>query len=98
MVDESTNTITLQDDLILGTIMDVRKQTISKMQNKSDVIFDFAKVKNFDTSALSLMLVLVREAHHLKLNSIGFSGVHTDMQKMFKLYGVADCFKQYIIS
>lgn len=55
----------------------------------SDMVIDFAKLEKVDSSAVSLMLVCLREARRIKAN-LRFINVPDNLMSLAKLYGVAE--------
>ena len=60
-----------------------------KPQANSSMLIDFAQLEKVDSSAVSLMLVWLREAQRSKVN-LRFINVPANLMSLAKLYGVAE--------
>jgi len=98
MTDAQMNTILMDENLTLSCIHKIRKQCIEQMDSVSEIVFDFSKVQQFDTSALSLMLVFIRQAKKQQLKSLRFAGVNSDMKKMLEMYGVSEFITPHFVT
>jgi len=58
-------------------------------QSGNDLLIDFAQLEKVDSSAVSLMLVWLREAQRSRIN-LRFANVPANLMSLAKLYGVAE--------
>ncbi|HQS57284.1 MAG: hypothetical protein B7Y56_00045 [Gallionellales bacterium 35-53-114] len=91
--------ITRKDDSSLLVSGDVTMATVSALFREdlklrpenagSNTVVDFAQLEKVDSSAVSLMLVWLREAQRNKID-LRFANVPANLMSLAKLYGVAE--------
>lgn len=91
--------ITRKDDSSLLVSGDVTMATVGALfrgglklrpENAgSNILVDFAQLEKVDSSAVSLMLVWLREAQRNKID-LRFANVPANLMSLAKLYGVAE--------
>lgn len=75
-------------DVTMATVSALFSEGL-KPQANSNVVIDFAQIEKVDSSAVSLMLVWLREAQRNKV-SLRFIHVPDNLMSLAKLYGVAE--------
>ena len=75
-------------DVTMATVSALLNQGL-KPQANSNMVIDFARLEKVDSSAVSLMLVWLREAQRNKV-SLRFIHVPYNLMSLAKLYGVAE--------
>lgn len=75
-------------DVTMATVSALFNEGL-KPQVNSNMVIDFARLEKVDSSAVSLMLVWVREAQRNKVN-LSFINVPGNLMSLAKLYGVAE--------
>ena len=58
-------------------------------EGKDNIVIDFARVEDVDSSAVSLMLAWLRSAQRKKVK-LSFVNVPDNLRSLAKLYGVAE--------
>ena len=75
-------------DVTMATVSALLNQGLKPRAN-SEMVIDFARLEKVDSSAVSLMLVWVREAQRNKV-ILSFINVPDNLMSLAKLYGVAE--------
>ena len=75
-------------DVTMATVSALFNEGL-KPQANSNMVIDFAQLEKVDSSAVSLMLVWLREAQRSKV-ILSFINVPGNLMSLAKLYGVAE--------
>jgi len=84
----SNNRLQISGSVTMDNVNSLLGEGVKAIQGGS-VEVDFAQVEKMDSSAVSLMLVWLREAQRNKVK-LRFLNVPDNLQSLAKLYGVAE--------
>lgn len=92
MITRKDNKLQLSGNVTIATVSALLGEAL-KLQAESGpkgkVLIDFAGLEKVDSSAVSLMLVWVREAQRSRMD-LHFANVPANLMSLAKLYGVAE--------
>ena len=88
MITRTGDQIEVSGSMTMATINALYNEGL-KSQGNSNMVVDFARVEKMDSSAVSLMLVWLREAQR-ENTALSFINVPENLMSLAKLYGVAD--------
>lgn len=88
MIACSNNRLQISGSVTMDNVNSLLGEGVKAIQGGS-VEVDFAQVEKMDSSAVSLMLVWLREAQRNKVK-LRFLNVPDNLQSLAKLYGVAE--------
>lgn len=92
MITRSDNQLSLSGDVTISTVNAIYRQGLFPQKEgklPAELVVDFAALGKVDSSAVSLMLVWIREAQQ-KGVKMRFVYVPDNLQSLAELYGVAD--------
>ena len=78
----------MSGDVTMATVSALLNQGL-KLRANGEMVIDFARLEKVDSSAVSLMLVWLREAQRNKV-ILSFINVPGNLMSLAKLYGVAE--------
>lgn len=92
MITRKDDRLQVSGNVTIATVSALLNEAL-KLQGESwpdgKVLVDFAGLEKMDSSAVSLMLVWVREAQRSKMD-LHFANVPANLMSLAKLYGVAE--------
>jgi phospholipid transport system transporter-binding protein len=89
MSEAAENVIQLSGRLTLETAPALFSKGLQLAEGKSQLLVDFANVKEVDSSAVSLMLAWLRAAQSKKVK-LSFINVPDNLRSLANLYGVGE--------
>ena len=88
MITRTGDRFQVSGDVTMATVSALLNQDL-KLRANSEMVIDFSRLEKVDSSAVSLMLVWVREAQRNKV-ILSFINVPDNLMSLAKLYGVAE--------
>ena len=88
MITRSGDQLQVSGNLTMANISELFKEGLRPRAN-SQMVVDFAQIEKMDSSAVSLMLVWLREAQRSKA-MLRFVNVPENLLSLAKMYGVAE--------
>lgn len=95
MIARTEDSLQVTGDVTIATVSALFNAGLKSQKNGStnsgmgDMVVDFSRLNKVDSSAVSLMLVWLREAQRNKV-SLRFTHVPGNLMSLAKLYGVAE--------
>ena len=89
MSETAENVVQLTGRLTMDTAMTIFNKGLQVKEGQRDLVIDFARIEDVDSSAVSLMLVWLRAAQNKKVK-LSFTNVPDNLRSLAKLYGVAE--------
>lgn len=90
MITRTGDLIRVTGDVTMATASALFREGLkSPSPENSNMVVDFSQLEKMDSSAVSLMLVWMREAERSKVN-LRFEKVPDNLISLARLYGVAD--------
>ena len=92
MITRTGDRLQVSGSVTKATVGALFKEGLQLQENtgaRNSLVIDFAQLEKVDSSAVSLMLVWMREAQRSKV-SLRFSNIPDNLMSLAKLYGVAE--------
>lgn len=88
MILRTGNELQVSGNVTISSVSALFKEGI-KLKADAEMVIDMAKVEKVDSTAVSLMLVWLREAERNRVK-LRFTNVPGNLMSLARLYGVAD--------